>query len=396
MAATKSGDFKLKLALGDVDVSKMYLGDVKVYSAGSTVTYYIDPTNYAVEEWDSDLDVLTPSTFVPTKSGWTFVGWREDTTASASVLTEKVMDDEPIVLYAVFTQNVTVTYYNGSTTKSTSTKKRYYNNGNTVNPSFTLSQASLSGWTARGWSTSATANSSIKYANATSFTISSNVTLYGLYQRTLTLSYNGNGSTSGSTSSQTGTQYYSSNGTYVNPTFTLRTNGFARTYYKFVKWASGSASGTQYEAGADVTLNANRIFYAVWIASVWITGSQFVLDPKTWNVESGNATPKGNGSTQINVYGDEANVRTGKFAVSTLRTLTFNVTYGENDTNGIARLELHDQNNKRITALDIIWNQNGGFTKTYTVTIPNEVTSICFFASMKNYKWWIINSAVLS
>lgn len=193
MAATKSGDYKIKLALGDVDVSKMYLGDVKVYSSGSTVTYYIDPTNYAVEEWDSDLDVLTPSTFVPTKSGWTFVGWREDTTASASVLTEKVMDDEPIVLYAVFTQNVTVTYYNGSTTKSTSTKKRYYNNGNTVNPSFTLSQASLSGWTARGWSTSATANASIKYDNDTEFEISSNVTLYGLYQRTLTLTYNGNG-----------------------------------------------------------------------------------------------------------------------------------------------------------------------------------------------------------
>ena len=156
-----------------------------VWGSGNSVTYVVD-TNVAYSEDVLNGDsVLSPTTFTPTKSGYIFVGWRTDKTASASVLTSKVMDTDPITLYAVF-------------------------------------------------------------------------------KRTLTLSYNGNGSTGGSTSSQTGIQYYN-NGNTSNPSFTLAGNGFTKTDCKFSKWASGSTSGTQYAAGASVTLSESTTFYAVWI-----------------------------------------------------------------------------------------------------------------------------------
>ena len=288
MAATKSGDFKIKLALGDVDVSKMYLGDVKVYSAGNTVTYYVDTNKYFVEEWDSESDVLSPKTFVPSKSGWTFVGWRQDTSASESVLKQKVMDDEPIVLYAVFTQNVTVTYYNNSKTPGKWTGKRYYNNGNVDNPTVTLTQSAVSGWAERGWSTGVAGNDDIFYKNATSYKVWENVTVYGTYYKSVTLSYNGNNATSGSTSSQSGTAYRNYAGTVIGVTFTLRNNGYSRTNYTFTGWNLGTV-------GENVTISENTIAYAQWKGNPFYIGKglEYEFTDFAWT----NSKPNGSGGS---------------------------------------------------------------------------------------------------
>ena len=157
-----------------------------MYSAGSVVTYRVDTETVYQEEVDEGASCLSPKTFTPSKSGWTFVGWRSDGAASGTVLTNKVMGDTPVTLYAVFRQIITVTYYNGNTTASSASGNRYYNNGAISNPSFTLNQVALSGWTVRGWSTNGTANSGITYNNGVAFTRDSNVTLFGMYQQTIT------------------------------------------------------------------------------------------------------------------------------------------------------------------------------------------------------------------
>ncbi len=255
-----------KAYLGNIKLKKGYIGDQRVYSAGNVVTYNVSPGVSYREEADSGASVLSPTSFTPSLSGWTFVGWRTDTAVSGSVLTSKTMGDDPITLYAVFRQTVTVIFYNGSTTATSSVGYRYYNNGNTVHPSFAPQQAALSGWTARGWSTGTAGNSGIYSNNGATFTISSgtSLTLYGMYYQTITLSYTGNGATSGSTAAQYGTRYYNSNGNVVNPSFSLRTNGFGKTNYYFTAWAIGSASGAQYAPGRTVTLSQNTVFYACW------------------------------------------------------------------------------------------------------------------------------------
>ena len=146
-----AGNQKLKkLYIGNQAVRKAYLGNQLVYSAGNIVTYHVDAGVRYQEEVGEGESCLSPKTFTPQKAGWTFVGWRADATASGDVISSLIMGDSPIELYAVFTHPVTVTYYNGSASASAQMKNRYWNNGNDTPPSFTLTQAALSGWSARG------------------------------------------------------------------------------------------------------------------------------------------------------------------------------------------------------------------------------------------------------
>ena len=73
-----------------------------------------------------------------------------------------------------------------------------------------------------------------------------------------TISYDGNGATSGSVSSQT---------KYYGKALTLRTNSFVRTGYTFYKWNTNAAgTGTEYNSGGSYPANANATatMYAQW------------------------------------------------------------------------------------------------------------------------------------
>ena len=73
---------------------------------------------------------------------------------------------------------------------------------------------------------------------------------------------------------QSGTRYWNS-GNVANPTFTLQANGFTRSGYNFTAWALNG--GTQYAAGASVSLAASATMYAVWTA---IPATPFRLSSK--------------------------------------------------------------------------------------------------------------------
>ena len=264
ITAVSSGTAKITAEAADGSGKKATC-TVTVIQQG-TVSYHIDTGNTQTQVYNYGEDALSPS-FTPEKSGYTFVGWKEDMTADASVLTAKEVNADTINLYAVFKKDITVTKYNGSATATQETKQQYYNNGTIANPSFTLTQNTISGWSALGWATSNEATAGIAVNNGGSVTLESNATYYGRYSRTITLSYNGNGATGGSTTAQTGTRHFNSAGNYSNPSFTLKANGFSRTNYAFQNWAMGSASGTKYNAGASVTLSDNTTFYATWKAT---------------------------------------------------------------------------------------------------------------------------------
>ena len=130
-----------KMYLGGKKVKKMYLGAKKWYSSGNIVTYRVNPNQSYYEEVEEGKTVLSPTTFTPSMTGWSYLGWRRDTTASATVLTALVMADDPITLYAVFRQAVNLAYNgNGATGGSTTAQSgyRYTNYGNYSNPSFSL------------------------------------------------------------------------------------------------------------------------------------------------------------------------------------------------------------------------------------------------------------------
>lgn len=172
---------------------RLYQNKLKLYSNGKlynvimkpkelegfAITYNIDTGNSTTSTVKAGTPVLN---YAPTKDGYTFIGWREDSTANETV---------------------------------------------------------LSGTTA-----------------------TKDMTLYAVFSKSITVSYNANGG-SGSTSSNSGTMYYN-NGNTLGATITLRSNGFSYTNRTFQKWASGSAAGTQYSVGATVTITSDTTFYAIW------------------------------------------------------------------------------------------------------------------------------------
>lgn len=233
------------------------------------VTYNVDVGESYQEKVSYKKTVLSPTTFTPTKAGWAFLGWKETGIASGDVLVDKVATGKTMTLYAVFEKDITVTYYNASATASTTSKKQYYNNADILDPTFNLTQASVTNWSPRGWTKAASGGSSaIAYANATNFQVNSNTTIYGCYQRTVTIKYNGNGQTGGSTANSTGTAYYHSKSGTTNASITVRSCTYTKTSYTFYRWRLNSASSaTLYSAGSTYSSTADCTMYAYWVQS---------------------------------------------------------------------------------------------------------------------------------
>ena len=261
---------------------KAYIDGVQTYSAGNPVTYVVDSGVSYTEEVEYGASCLSPKTFTPAKSGWTFVGWREDKTANASVFTTKVMGDNPITLYAVFKATVTQTFISYSGKSQTASGTRYYNNGNVVNATIKApTGTAYSGWTWRGWSAAGvtTANAAVSYANGGSIANQTGAaTYYGLYQKTITLTTVANGKST----ANTGTAYFNGSGTTLNPTFTVANP--TKSGATFKGWSTSASSTTVSNSTiSGLSLSANTTRYAVFkyadgtLTERWPAGRQTIV-----------------------------------------------------------------------------------------------------------------------
>ena len=116
-----------------------------------------------------------------------------------------------------------------------------------------------SGYTFMGWGTSAS-DTSADYSAGGSYTANSAITLYAVWKKTLTLSYNANGG-SNAPSNQSADIYNST----TSKAFTISTGKPTRTGYTFLGWSTSSgATSATYSAGGSITLSANTTLYAVW------------------------------------------------------------------------------------------------------------------------------------
>lgn len=257
------GNLKKKLMSGGHKISKMYCQNEKIYSSGNNVDYHLSNIVYYTEEFEDGEDVLTPKTFTPSRPGWIFQGWRETIEAISTVLTSKIMGDDPITLYGVFKKLITLTVYN-SATATEKTGYIYYNNANVNNPKFTVVPDTKSGWDFLGWTKDTSAAGDIAYNSITNTKFSEDTTLYGKYGQNVTLEYNGNGATGGNTPSQTALKMMNTSGDMQSPTFVIANNKFTKYGYDFVNWALNSISGNRYSPNALLNLSTNSIMYAIW------------------------------------------------------------------------------------------------------------------------------------
>ena len=230
--------------------------------------------------------------------GWKFYGWSTTEAAKPNASNQFVINytnkksftynlSSDLKLYAIGTRNM---HFNGGIApiQAYSNPVQYWNPYSTSNDYLTNvsipNKTDITGWTFAGFRCgSSVANSSVTLAANTANTsqkVAYNTWPYtrSVYSRTTSLTYDANGGT-GTTSATQKTQYYNSgygNGTsndganVSENTFSLASNGFTRSGYKFNKWAEGSATGTTYDVGASyafspsVSASTSKKFYATW------------------------------------------------------------------------------------------------------------------------------------
>ncbi|MEI3376467.1 MAG: InlB B-repeat-containing protein [Coriobacteriales bacterium] len=205
------------------------------------------------------------------KVGHTFLGWAKTsgaTTADYAVgaaLTNIGGNGTPAdggnyTLYAVWKPNeYTVTYNYNKPSGVTANPGSWPANGKVNHGSnYTISSntPTLTGYRFDGWAT--TAAGAVAYAKgATINNVTANVNLYAKWTAMYTVSYNGNGSTSGSAPA--------SSTVAAGSSYTVAANTFTKTGAVFQGWnTAANGSGTAYAPGASFTVNANTTLYAQW------------------------------------------------------------------------------------------------------------------------------------
>ena len=209
---------------------------------------------------------FTLSSTKPTRTGYTFLGWSTSKTATSSSYSSggSVTLSSSCTLYAVWKINTFTITYNangGSGAPSSQTK--------TYGVALTLSSVvpkrtsiedngTLTEYTFKGWATSSS-STSVAYKSGASYTANSNVTLYAVWSKTVSVnlydvSYNSNGGSD-----------VVSQVKIKGETLTLRNTIPVKSGYSFIGWGlSANATSASYSAGSSYTVDEDIVLYAVW------------------------------------------------------------------------------------------------------------------------------------
>ncbi len=158
-----------------------------------------------------------------------------------------------------------------------------------LNAQYTMTENGTA-YTFLGWST--TQGGAVAYKPSASITISSNATLYGVWQQvTLTITYDlrlpgtpnpaitQTNYTAGTVNGQIST-------TAPTPTGLNSPHDMGGTYYNFLGWSTTAGGGVSYAPGASVTVSSNTTLYGVWERvllnfnlTFHVSGVNLTLDP---------------------------------------------------------------------------------------------------------------------
>lgn len=175
----------------------------------------------------------------------------------------------------------TVTYNMNGGSGGPANQTKYYGKALTLSST----KPTRSGYTFVGWGKSAS-DTSVDYAAGASYTTNAAITLYAIWKKTITLTYDMNGGT-GTIASQSATVYNAT----TSKTFTLSSTKPIKTGHSFLGWSKTStATSASYTAGGTCSLSASDTLYAVWKANEYTV---------SFNANGGTGAP----SSQKKTYG---------------------------------------------------------------------------------------------
>ena len=238
---------------------------------------------------------LTLSSTKPTRTGYTFLGWSESSTATSATYSAGGAFTKNVntTLYAVWRANTYKITYNANGGSGAPSAQSYtYSTSGTINLSST--RPTRTGYTFLGWSQSSTATSaSYSAGQAWNRSNASNYTLYAVWRaNTYTITYNANGG-SGAPAAQSYT--YATSGT-IN----LSSAKPTRSGYTFLGWSqSSSATSASYSPGQAWSRSnaSNYTLYAVWQSR---TGASLSMVNQVFYRNSGTIGKTGNSGYTTN------------------------------------------------------------------------------------------------
>ena len=245
--------------------------DAYAYAGGSGVVIlsYVSPANFRAVTFNSNngsgststqwvqSNVATPLQTNPyTYTGYVFQGWNTQANGSGTSYANlaNLTTTSALTLYAQWTAGVTKTVSFNANGGTGSQADQVAGQATNLN----ANQLSRSGYTFAGWNTAAN-GSGYSYLNQAVYSFAQDATLYAQWTLIVvqrSVSFYGNGATSGSTSSQ-----------IASSSQPLNLNGFSRTGYNFLGWNTTSlASSAAYQDGQNYSFSADLSLYAIWVA----------------------------------------------------------------------------------------------------------------------------------
>lgn len=225
------------------------------------------PTDSSEYKAGASVTVSGPGTM--TRSGYTFAGWNTVANGSGTAYmggVTLVMPAANVTLYAQWTTNPTykVTYYgNGNTGGTVPVDSNAYQTGATVTVRANTGNLVRTGYVFDGWNT-ASNGSGTHYAPAETFAMgSANVNLYAEWEPTYSVTYLGNGQTSGSPPVDTSAYKAGDTVTVLGNTGKLLKIDKVNPAYRFSGWSDGS--GNTYNGGDHFSMPSHTVtLTAIW------------------------------------------------------------------------------------------------------------------------------------
>ena len=245
--------------------------DCYAYAGGSgiVVLSYVSPANFRAVTFDANngsgststqwvqSGVATALQTNPyTYTGYVFQGWNTAADGSGTSYTNlaNLTTTAAITLYAQWRAGVTHTVTFNANGGTGSQADQVAGQATNLN----ANQFSRTNYTFTGWNTVAN-GTGYSYVNQSVYSFAQDTTLYAQWAIIVvphSVSFYGNGATSGTTSSQT-----------ASATQALTLNGFVRTGYNFLGWNINNNAGTAtYLDGQNYSFGADLSLYAIWVA----------------------------------------------------------------------------------------------------------------------------------
>lgn len=259
-------------------------------------------------------------------------------------------------------QSYTVSYNANGGTGAPSSQTKYHGIALTLR----TGTPTKTDYTFQGWSTSSTSTSA-SYQPGGSYTKNESTTLYAIWKKDITLSYDANNG-EGAPASQSVTIYNNA----ANPTFTISSTRPTRTNYDFLGWSlSDIATTASYQPNGSITLSDSDTLYAVWkLAYIASTISDISAVRCDSDGTSNDEGTHGKLTFKVSKYSDGSsqNYPTVSAKYDVNRKITFEDPTAENNiqTYTSNTFELSGDNQHNI----VITKQDGSYgTKTFSTYI---------------------------